>query len=543
MQSFIKLAHIHASSKQYENGARFVRWACLLLVVVSFPFTSSNGPAVIALLLFTVGYSTLRYSRRLRSYELVTSRVNELAVDHFMVICLVVLSGGLNSPYYPLMLLLIMAMIASFGIAGFAVGLAAQGLFLVSIFHDSRTILPSDNSTQLIIRLAFLVLFSLVAEQSIVGRDEEHLLETSQTKRVSRDRERLLTLVNSIADPVIAVDSKGLVTLYNGATLAMLNTNRITPGISIDDLMPLRTTAGKRLSFMRLVSPKDSSVRNDLVFGTPETGTINIELTVSPVQPIVGRRIPTDGYILVLRDITRQRSIEEERDEFISVASHELRTPVAIAEANLSTVLLPGFTKLDAKAIGLLNQTHDNLVALGELVQDLTTLSHAERGGIQPDVALIDLGTLVAELWRDYKPSAESKGLQCEFVAPQTAVSAVTAEHEVREILQNFITNAIKYTETGSITLALGRTHDGSAFVTVTDTGIGIGSTDQSRLFGKFYRSEDFRTRKTPGTGLGLYIAHKLADRVGAGIELESKLNVGSTFTLLLPLKALPEDK
>jgi signal transduction histidine kinase len=542
MQSLAKLARIHSSAKQYENGARFVRWACLFLVLVTYPFSSGSGVAIIALLIFTTSYNLLRYSRRLRRFELVNSRINELAVDHFMIICLVVLSGGLSSPYYPFMLLLMMAMIASFGIAGFAVGLAVQGLFLISVYDNSSPISPPDSHTQLIIRLGFLMLFSLVAEQSIVSHDEEHLLETIETRRVSRDRERLLTLVNSIADPVVAVDSKGKVTLYNGATLAILNTNHITPGITFDELIPLRTVAGKRLAFMRLVSSKTSSVRNDLILGTPETGKINIELTVSPVQPIVGRLRPTDGYILVLRDITRQRSIEEERDEFISVASHELRTPVAIAEANISTVLLPGFSKLDAKALSILNQTHDNLVALGELVQDLTTLSHAERGDMKPELAIIDLGSLVAELWRDYKPTAEAKQLTCVFTAPDTAVSAVSSEHEIREILQNFITNAIKYTEKGSVTLALGRTPDGSVYVTVTDTGIGIGSSDQGHLFNKFYRSEDFRTRKTSGTGLGLYIARKLADRIGAVIELESKLNNGSTFRLLLPPTSLPED-
>ena len=245
--------------------------------------------------------------------------------------------------------------------------------------------------------------------------------------------------------------------------------------------------------------------------------------------------------MLVLRDITRQRSLDQERNEFISVASHELRTPVAIAEANLSTVLLPHFTKLEPKAKTLLGQSHDNLVFLGELVQDLTTLSHAERGDLHPEFALVDMGSLMAELWRDYTASADNRDLELKFVAPSGTVSAVSSDQEVREILQNFITNAIKYTEKGTVTLLTDRRHDGTVVLSVKDTGIGVSVSDKTRLFNKFYRSEDFRTRKTTGTGLGLYIALKLAQRLGGTIELESKLNQGSTFSLILPPRGLDE--
>jgi signal transduction histidine kinase len=104
----------------------------------------------------------------------------------------------------------------------------------------------------------------------------------------------------------------------------------------------------------------------------------------------------------------------------------------------------------------------------------------------------------------------------------------------VREILQNFITNAIKYSEKGSITVGARPQKDGVVF-TVSDTGIGISKADQERVFDKFFRSEDFRTRSNSGTGLGLYVTMKLTRLIHADISLESELNHGSTFSIFIP--------
>jgi len=104
----------------------------------------------------------------------------------------------------------------------------------------------------------------------------------------------------------------------------------------------------------------------------------------------------------------------------------------------------------------------------------------------------------------------------------------------VREVLQNFITNAIKYTETGSVAITAAPAKNGVVF-SVTDTGIGISKGDQEKVFDKFFRSEDYRTRQTNGTGLGLYVTMKLARILHAEIDLRSKLNKGSTFSIFIP--------
>src|SRR6202020_468742 len=140
-----------------------------------------------------------------------------------------------------------------------------------------------------------------------------------------------------------------------------------------------------------LITNEDRAVnRQDLVYEASDGSKMTLDLTVSPVHVFGDGHENWGGYMAVFRDITKQKSLDEERDEFISVTSHELRTPLAIAEANLSTAILPGYAKIDAKALNLLNQAHENIVFLSELIQDLTTLSRAERDDLHIGYSLVD---------------------------------------------------------------------------------------------------------------------------------------------------------
>ncbi len=526
----------------YESSSRSIRWICLILVLITFPFDSSNGLVVLTVVVLTAIYNALRYSGALLSQPFFNSRLNSLAVDHIFVLSLVAFSGGLTSPYYPFFFLLIVAVIASYGIAGFAFSLSAQVFITLLLLKVQLVALPNAPEFQFIVKLVFLVVFSLVAEQSVRSRDEEYLLASRFTHRIENERQRLLSLINSLSNAVLAVDEKGEIYLYNAAALELLNTNRDISGSSINELLPLHDARGTDVDLLRLITDEDRSInRQDLLYEASDGSKMILDLTVSPVHVFGYDRNSWGGYMAVFSDITKQKSLDEERDEFISVTSHELRTPLAIAEANLSTALLPGFAKIEPKAVNLLNQAHDNIVFLGELIQDLTSLSRAERGDLQLKRELIDIATFAQGLARDYRAQAEAKGLKLELEMPEPAGSVVTSEHELREILQNFLTNAIKYTNEGTVKLIVGKIADGTEFA-VQDAGIGISASDKTKIFAKFYRSEDYRTRQTGGTGLGLYITRKLAEKLEAKITFTSRLNHGSTFRVLVPSRVAATD-
>ena len=365
-------------------------------------------------------------------------------------------------------------------------------------------------------------------------------LKPIRKKEIDPDQ-RVITLFNSMNDPAMEVDSEGVIKLYNGALLALLNTNQSLAGLKIDDVVELFTQGKTKVLFSELVGDGKSAVnRDDLLTGNESIGEINLSLSISPIRVSNVGTTTTTGFIIVLRDITAQRAMDEERDEFIAVASHELRTPIAIAEANLSTVMLPGYTKLDAKASGLIDIAHDNLVYLGELIRDMTSLAMAQRIDLPIELTLVNISKMLNKLRQDYHEEATNNGLKLVVKStPGHSVSVLTAEEETREILQNFISNAIKYTDKGTVTLSVEREGSDGIRIDVTDTGHGISSIDKRHLFDKFFRSEDTRIRKTSGTGLGLYIAKKLTARLEGKIELTSKLNSGSTFTLLLPHRAI----
>jgi signal transduction histidine kinase len=519
----------------YEASARSIRWIVLFLVLITYPFSSDKGVIVLTLIIATALYNAARHSHRILAMPFFGSRLNTLAVDHVFVLSLVVLSGGLASPYYPMFFLLVIAVIASYGIAGFAFALASQVFVTVGLMKIELNALPSAPEFQFIIRLILLIVFSLVAEQSVRSRDEEYLLASRFTRRIENERQRLLSLINSLSSAVLAVDNQGKVYLYNAAALELLNTNRDISEAPISDLLPLVDAKNQHVNFLRLVERQDRTLnRQDLFYIATDGTKIRLDLTVSPVHIFGYGKDDWGGYMAVFRDITKQKSLDEERDEFISVTSHELRTPLAIAEANLSTALLPGFARIPAKARELLSQTHENIVFLSELIQDLTTLSRAERGDLNLERTYIEAQSFIEQLARDYRPQVEAKDLKFELHLPDHLGQLYTSEHELREILQNFVTNAIKYTAKGSITLAAQTTPDGIR-ISVSDTGIGISATDKTKIFTKFYRSEDYRTRATNGTGLGLYITHKLAEKLGVQITFTSRLNQGSTFSVLVP--------
>jgi two-component system, OmpR family, phosphate regulon sensor histidine kinase PhoR len=524
--------------KYYESASRAIRWIVLGLVLVTFPPDAPNAIPVLTGVAFIGLSNALRYSRRLRSLGLFASRANSLAVDHIFALMLIALTGGLASPYYPLIFVLIIGMIASFGIAGFAISLASQIILALTLYSIELTPSAFTAGRLLTIQLGIVVVFSLLAEQLVRNRDEEYLLAGGFSRQVKNERQRLLALINSLSHAVLAINSEGKIYLYNAAALELLNTNRDISGSPINELLPLKDEHGRKVGLTRLINDENRALnRQDLHFPAGDGSDMILDLTISPVHLFGDQKAGTGGFMVVFRDITKEKSLDEERDEFISVTSHELRTPLAIAEANLSTALLPNFASIEPKAKELVVQAHDNIIFLSAMIEDLAALSRAERGDLKLELELIDARALAEDLVRDYRPQAQAKHLDLKLELADGLGAIVTSRLELREILQNFLTNALKYTVAGSVTLKAKPAEGGGTEFSVSDTGIGVSASDKAKIFDKFYRSEDYRTRATGGTGLGLYITHKLAEKLGVQINFTSRLNHGSTFTVLVPVR------
>lgn len=352
---------------------------------------------------------------------------------------------------------------------------------------------------------------------------------------ITLERERLTSLINSMADGVIATDENANVVVYNGAALDIIDINTSMTGKSISEILKLVDPEYRPVDARKLiVETTTPHTSRNYRLPYPDGSLINLYLSIAPVRLGFGQ-IGARGYVLLLRDITREKSLEEERDEFISVVSHELRTPIAIAEGNISNARFIVEKNGDLRQVkDALRQAEAQINFLGGMINDLATLSRAERGTLNIEVEDINTHDLAEELAESYRPEANGKGLTINTAIDPTVELLKSSKLYVREILQNFMTNAIKYTEKGGITLTVRPSHDAVIFE-VSDTGIGITKSDQAKVFDKFFRSEDYRTRESSGTGLGLYVTTKLAHIIHAEISLKSELDQGSTFTILIP--------
>lgn len=349
------------------------------------------------------------------------------------------------------------------------------------------------------------------------------------------EHQRMISLINSMADGVVAIDQRAKIIDYNGAALDVLDVNAIQRGQAIEEIIKLLDEQNNQLDTRQVIlATKIQTISRDYKVRYADDSYANIYLSISPVHlgyDAVGER----GYVLIIRDITREKSLEEERDEFISVVSHELRTPAAITEGAVDNALflLKKNTDHD-KIIQALETAHKQSKMLEDLINDLSTLARAERGTLSQNIEDINVHELIEHVENSYLAQAEEKGLNLySDIDPQLRLLH-NSKLYVQEILQNFITNAIKYTQEGSVTVYAKQLESGVE-IRVSDTGIGISKGDQARVFDKFFRSGDLKTREQKGTGIGLYVTAKIAKLAGAQIDLESELGQGSTFTITIP--------
>lgn len=482
-----------------------------------------------------VGLGILQFVRHPKSHQQITLL---MVAYHALAFFYILMVSGADSPIVTLWIILLIASLVFFGTSGLYLSiltLFSASLLDIMINIDSFSI---ERLTGVAI-MTLTVIFVGVVTGTINSAQEVDRQDLTRSRiRARRERDRALSIINNLADAIISTDQGGIIQIYNASTLNLLDTNTELAGQPIDKIIRLADPSNKHYRLLTAFrSSQGVTIRDDL--STVISGeTIKLSVVFSPIRSADSTDPKdNDGYTIILRDITKQKSLEEERDEFISVVSHELRTPITVTEGSLSNVQLmmrrgdiPQATLATA-----VESAHDQVVFLSRMVNDLATLSRAERGvADQPEP--IDVDQLINDLYNEYSPQAAAKNLRFDIDKP-TKIGQITASRlYLKELLQNFVTNAIKYTKKGQVTVQVTKS-PGIVTFQVEDSGIGISKSDLTRIFDKFWRSEDYRTRETGGTGLGLYVARKLSRKLGTEIKVASKLNHGSTFSFSLPIE------
>ena len=404
--------------------------------------------------------------------------------------------------------------------------------------------LTASSFSKIIPQYILLLIVSLVLTQLVFSNVQKRNDMESKVDQVERERKRLLGLINTMYDPVITTDGKGFILAYNAAALNLLDTHMTLTGKHIRNILKLKDAKGNNVDILHeLEGTTNIQRRKDLVLPVGSTDHISLDLSISTImgESLFSKK---EGYTLLLRDITKEKSLDEEKDIFIAEVSHELRTPITIAEGELSMGMLliekpkPAMDEIKESV----TKAHSQVVFLADMVNDLTALSRAERSDTKMEIQQFKVSDIIKEIEQLYTAQAAKKGLYFKTSVDPKIDTISTNKLYFKEIMQNFVTNAIKYTQQGGITLAVRTEGPDDILVAITDTGNGIAKSEQSKVFDKFWRSEDPLTRSTNGTGLGLFITAKLARHIHGELSLDSELKKGSTFSLKVPKILQNED-
>ncbi len=520
----------------YERTTRLFRWVSLAIVLITFPFNFNSTQAVLALSLAAIFslYNLSRYAKKLLHTGFYTSKLVLLLIDSLFMVFMLLLIGRIDTAYTGILVLILISATYWYGIKGTITLLIGGAIFLPLIvaYHPFAPIQLGAIRTVILTSL-ILVAIGLFTEQlTRIDRRERKLLRQHEIE-TTVENERLLTLINSLRDATLIVDSKGAILLWNVAVQELAGNTKSLKGQNIASVLHLHhQNEFDEVNLMDLFKNSVEPIhQRNLAIKIPDGSNIDLDITITPVRFF---DIPETNYIFVAHDITREKSLDQQRDEFISVASHELRTPLTIIEASLSIALLSkeSFTP---QVTMLIEQAHRNCLFLASLIKDFTTLTQIRDDDVPIKMEPVDSSKVIKQLIRDFTPLiAQSKLKLNDSIAGDTP-SVLSTEHYIREILQNYVNNAVKYSKDGDITVSAKRSNYGGVIFAVRDQGIGISASDQKHLFEKFFRSENYDTRETRGSGLGLYLCRELAARLNGKVWFESKLNVGSTFYLEVP--------
>ncbi len=514
----------------YLRFTRYARWSVILIVLASLALIPNQPSGIILGIagLATI-YNILSLVGENRHWHLLTNRAMILVIDLSSALLLVQQTGGSKSLYWPILIFMVISSAYWYGslITAAVATIEGVAIYLSVDIWDSAQANPFSTIIRILITASLGLYLAWLTRSERTERQELMAISAES----EQGRQQLLALINTMSDAVLVTDTGGKVVLHNSLAAAFVATEKKLIGRDFEELYLFSDAENKKVH-ISLRSIDVATIRRDISLKITDTSVINLMLTVTPYVVDNANK----GFIFIMRDITRERTIEQERTDFIAVAQHELRTPLTVAEGNISTVLEPEYRPSDPDAISMLETSYRSLRQLSHIVTDLTTLSLAQTERLDPELESVNIADLFKDLIAESLADAKKKELSLEFNIPADLPPVITSRYLAYEILSNFMSNALKFTKAGTITLSATLPPSGQGVViSVIDTGPGISLTDQKKLFGNFFQSEDWRTRDHGGTGLGLYICDKLARRLTGEVSCQSKLGKGSIFTLHLP--------
>jgi len=364
------------------------------------------------------------------------------------------------------------------------------------------------------------------AKQLMEERDQK-LLE------VAKETSKLHTIVNSMGDGILVINQEKQVVLWNPAAINMLNLKeKLEIGRNFQDIIPYRTLID---IIQRAFSPDESrytTLSEEIILPPPESRTLMVNVSV--IRDEKGQEL---GVVSTLRDITSLKEIEKVKSQFVSMVTHELRAPLSAIEGYLNAYLTGAIGNDPQMNRQMLERARQRAHSLLELVNDLLQYSRLESKSIKRKKEPLNIADIIIGTVELLKHQGDSKEIHFTVDVPDQLPLIEADRSEMEQLFTNLISNAIKYNvKKGSVAIRA-KTSNNFLEVTVKDTGIGIDEENIPHIFDEFYRVSGPQTRYTTGTGLGLSIVKRIVESHFGSINVESKVNKGTTFTVNFPIK------
>lgn len=379
------------------------------------------------------------------------------------------------------------------------------------------------NSATVVLILIFTAFFAAFISNVIRSREGA----------IASERDKVATIVDNLVDGVIMLDTSGFVRLINPYAQHLLHLEHrqdIRGKLHAEDFPE---------SLQGLVAFINSTVeeatyRNEEITIHEEDEHIILQTTALQLTSASGRQV---GVLIILRNITREKDLDQIKSDFISIAAHQLRTPLATLKWLFKMLLDGDGGKLNDKQLDLLSKGYERNNEVIEIVNNLLDVSEIEDGRFPYKFLQCSFKDIVNHAVHDVQVNAERKSIVVEIDMANDIPQLKVDRQKMKMAIQNLVDNAIKYSHIkDTITITLQK-DDTDAILYISDNGIGMSDETQEKLFTKFFRGHEAIIQDPTGSGLGLYIVRNIIEKHGGKIDFTSALNKGTTFIIRLPLE------
>ncbi|MDQ3099387.1 MAG: PAS domain-containing protein [bacterium] len=368
---------------------------------------------------------------------------------------------------------------------------------------------------------------------------------TDKTIALAQSKAQDYAILSSIGDGMIVTDAQQNISMMNNTALQMTGLElKDVIGRTFIDVIPLKDNAGNALTddelpitlaFLSGEKVTTSSIANTLYLRKSDTSLYPVAITVTPIK----LQETIEGTITLMRDITYEKEVDKMKTEFISLVSHQLKTPLSALRWFSGMLLEEIYGKLSSEQKEIGENIHGSTLRMITLVNGLLDISRLEAGRIIHTPVMTDLKKLLESIITELQLKIDEKR-QHIHIDTSSELSPISVDPDlVRQVYLNFLTNAIKYTpEEGDIYISI-EIAPTMIISKVRDTGYGIPQKDTSRVFQKFYRGENILKYEADGNGFGLYLAKAIVESFGGVIGFESQEGKGSVFWFSIPIQGM----